>query len=291
MATGLIVCRCAQYGLIPPAALQTITASLRAGGTPFELVPDLCALAARKDPRLKAIARAPKAAVVACHARAVKALFELAQAPLDLERTQLINVRDGSADEALARLSTPRCAVETAPEADPVPPGNDGWVPWFPVIDAERCTHCQQCLGFCLFGVYALSPDRKVVVENPQACKTNCPACARICPNVAIIFPKYSDSPINGGPVVDEAREKARIKVDLETMLGADVYTKLAQRRAKVQQRRLLRADIQLANGERQQHLDKAALPGMRPFQPGPPATGAAADAPPASAPSSGQAP
>ena len=72
------------------------------------------------------------------------------------------------------------------------------WVPWFPVIDYDRCRNCKQCLNFCLFGVYQLSPEGKVEVQNPSGCKTNCPACARMCPQKAIIFPKYADAPING---------------------------------------------------------------------------------------------
>jgi hypothetical protein len=61
---------------------------------------------------------------------------------------------------------------------------------WFPVIDYSRCTTCRKCVDFCLFGVYALS-DGAVVVGNPDNCKNGCPACARTCPQRAIIFPHY----------------------------------------------------------------------------------------------------
>lgn len=256
MVTSLLLCQCARYGLISPETVRTLSASLRACGMPFEVVPDLCELAARKDPRLQQLAGLARPMVLACHPRAVKALFHLAGAPLDAERTLLVNVREGPVEDALAVLGTPRGPSESTTDAASAPLATGDWMPWFPVIDSERCTNCQQCLGFCLFGVYALSPEGRVIVENPQACKTNCPACARICPEVAIIFPKYGESPINGGPVVDEAREQERIKVDLETILGSDVYTKLAERRAKVEQKRLLRQNLQLANAERKQHLE-----------------------------------
>ncbi len=259
METRLILCQCAHYGLISPVVLQTIACSLEASGTPFELVPDLCELAARKDARLKEIARTPGARILACHARAIKALFHLAEAPLDLDRALCINGRECSADEALARLETPRCPIETPMEADPLPPARDGWIPWFPVIDAERCSNCQQCLGFCLFGVYGLSSEGKVVVENPQACKTNCPACARICPAVAIIFPKFNEAPVNGGPIKEDSGEKALVKVNLGEILGSDVYARLAQRPAKARQRRLVRDDVRLANEERQVRCEGAA--------------------------------
>ena len=61
---------------------------------------------------------------------------------------------------------------------------------WYPVIDYERCTSCQQCLEFCLFGVYEPAAGR-IVVKNPEKCKPGCPACARVCAQKAVMFPHY----------------------------------------------------------------------------------------------------
>jgi ferredoxin len=66
------------------------------------------------------------------------------------------------------------------------------------VIDYERCIHCRQCLNFCLFAVYAPAENGAVRVHQPMQCKNHCPACARICPRAAIIFPKHGNGPING---------------------------------------------------------------------------------------------
>ncbi|MEX0741998.1 MAG: ferredoxin family protein, partial [Phycisphaeraceae bacterium] len=63
------------------------------------------------------------------------------------------------------------------------------WKPWFPVIDYDRCTNCMQCLSFCLFDVYGVSSEQKIEVHNNDNCKTNCPACSRVCPEAAIMFP------------------------------------------------------------------------------------------------------
>ncbi|HPP52010.1 MAG TPA: ferredoxin family protein [Thermoguttaceae bacterium] len=71
---------------------------------------------------------------------------------------------------------------------------------WYPVIDRSRCRNCQECLNFCLFGVYGLDAEGRVWVEMPDACRPGCPACARVCPSGAIMFPHYSDSVIAGGP-------------------------------------------------------------------------------------------
>ena len=79
-------------------------------------------------------------------------------------------------------------------EQDPAPAAAGRparWKPWFPVIDYSRCTNCMQCLSFCLFDVYGVSADSKIQVQNQSNCKTECPACSRVCPEVAIMFPKY----------------------------------------------------------------------------------------------------
>ena len=60
-----------------------------------------------------------------------------------------------------------------------------------------------------------------------------------------------------GGPVLDEAMEKARIRVDLDAILSSDVYAKLAARRMEVERKRLLRRDVELAGAERQRHLGR----------------------------------
>src|SRR5262245_8665850 len=77
------------------------------------------------------------------------------------------------------------------------------WKPWFPVIDYERCTNCMQCLSFCLFGVYGVDEQQRITVQTNDNCKTNCPACSRVCPEAAILFPKYKSGPINGDVVND----------------------------------------------------------------------------------------
>lgn len=69
---------------------------------------------------------------------------------------------------------------------------------WYPVIDEDRCTLCYECLNFCLFGVYDVREDGRVFTAQPDACRPGCPACARVCPSDAIIFPLYPDPAIAG---------------------------------------------------------------------------------------------
>lgn len=119
----------------------------------------------------------------------------------------------------------------TVAEGAPEPAGGARRGPWYPVIDAARCTNCGQCFSYCLFGVYARDDPKRVTVCHPLNCKPGCPACARICPAVAIIFPLSPESPINGDPVTAGAR---RVAVDLEKHLGADPLKVLSERRQRV---------------------------------------------------------
>ncbi len=126
---------------------------------------------------------------------------------------------------------------------------------WFPVIDYDRCTHCMDCLSFCLFGVYAISSKKEIAVRHPEKCKPDCPACSRVCPEAAIIFPKYSAAPINGAEVDGVAPEK--IKVDVSALLGGDLYRALRDRSQRVGSRFSGDRDEQLAHKERQRYLSQ----------------------------------
>jgi NAD-dependent dihydropyrimidine dehydrogenase PreA subunit len=108
----------------------------------------------------------------------------------------------------------------------------EGWIPWFPTIDRDRCKDCGQCLDFCLFGVYA-EEDGRAVVQAPEKCKTYCPACARVCPHVAIIFPKFKDRPIDGDVVRAEDAKGEKVGVDVADLVDGDVYETLRSRGKK----------------------------------------------------------
>jgi NAD-dependent dihydropyrimidine dehydrogenase PreA subunit len=140
-------------------------------------------------------------------------------------------------------------------EAGVAAPG--GWKPWFPVIDYDRCTNCMQCLSFCLFDVYGVSPDKKIQVQNQNKCKTDCPACSRVCPEVAILFPKYRHGPINGDVVNADDVRREGMKVDISALLGGDIYQALRDRSAKAKSRFSKERDADKALAERTKCLTK----------------------------------
>jgi len=113
----------------------------------------------------------------------------------------------------------------------------EAWKPWFPVIDYDRCTNCMQCLTFCLFEVYGVDQNDKLTVQNQSNCKTDCPACSRVCPEVAILFPKYKKGPINGDVVRQEDIQREAMKIDISALLGGDLYNSLKTRSAEARKR------------------------------------------------------
>ncbi len=99
---------------------------------------------------------------------------------------------------------------------------------WYPVIDYSRCTNCLECLDFCLFGVYGVDRAEAILVEQPDNCRKGCPACSRVCPANAIIFPQHKTPAIAGS---NDATNGA-FKIDLSKLFGApDALEVAAQER------------------------------------------------------------
>ena len=87
---------------------------------------------------------------------------------------------------------------------------------WYPVIDYSRCTNCMECIDFCLFGVYGVDTVDRILVEAQDNCKKGCPACSRVCPENAIMFPQHKSAAIAGAD-----GEIGNLKIDLSQLFGA----------------------------------------------------------------------
>jgi NAD-dependent dihydropyrimidine dehydrogenase PreA subunit len=96
---------------------------------------------------------------------------------------------------------------------------------WYPVIDYSRCTNCMECIDFCLFGVYGVDDHARILVDNQDNCKKGCPACSRVCPEQAIMFPDYKTPAIAGAPV----GAVAGLKIDLTRLFGGDTKNAISQ--------------------------------------------------------------
>jgi len=95
---------------------------------------------------------------------------------------------------------------------------------WYPIIDYSRCTNCMECIDFCLFGVYGVDTLDRILVEQQDNCKKGCPACSRVCPENAIIFPEHKTPAIAGA----EVERDANFKIDLSKLFGAPSALEIA---------------------------------------------------------------
>ena len=221
----IVYCHCADYQLVPDEIKSRALKALVDNRTECKFTSDLCKMAVQKKEVLQDwMKEASDVKILACYSRTIKCLFEYAGITLPKD-TEFVNLRVDDIEKVVSELSKNICDSKKIEK--PTFKKAEDWIPWFPVIDYDRCENCKQCLNFCLFGVYELSKNEQVQVTNPAGCKTNCPACARLCPCKAIIFPKYSDSPING----DEVGESK--KADL----NPDEIYEILKRRSKTKKR------------------------------------------------------
>jgi len=117
--------------------------------------------------------------------------------------------------------------AETKSIAEPLRIAEEGARRWYPVIDYSRCTNCMECIDFCLFGVYGVDKVETILVEQPDNCRKGCPACSRVCPENAIIFPQHKTPTIAGADVV-----AGSLKIDLSLLFGAPETGETAEQAA-----------------------------------------------------------
>ena len=232
----ITLCTCQFYRRTPREKIAAVLAACRAADMSCEIVPDLCYVAAKDRDTLERIAACD--VVLACQTRAVRAMLgdagharcidlrteSLADIFAALKMSVECGVWSVELDDELSDRSTgnsklqiPNSKRSETPRSTLQTPHSD-WTPWFPVIDTERCTRCRKCVDFCMFGVFAVDQN-KVCVIKPESCKTDCPACARVCPQNAIMFPKSNEDRLNGSlaePVKPSADDKISFRERLE---------------------------------------------------------------------------
>jgi NAD-dependent dihydropyrimidine dehydrogenase PreA subunit len=222
------ICACASRPFIDKDKVALIAAVMKDCGYEVSVEADLCRKVMQASEDMTGIA---SGVIMACYTRAIRSHLDW----LGIEAEQIIDIRNSSYDEIFSQLGV-TCAdtdniqgkgefMETIKKF----PHEEGVDAWYPVLDKTRCNECGKCHDFCLFGVYSLQ-DGKVCVTQPHKCKNNCPACARMCPNKAIIFPKYGKSPINGGT----AQEEVFNPDEMNRMYNERLRMRLQQRKANV---------------------------------------------------------
>lgn len=222
-----VFCDCSYNQLFKDDIKQKILTFIKQHFSEIFIAKDLCALFADKTEFLSNPAD-EELLIFACYPRTVKSLFNAANIPFIQKKHKVFNMRELSFDEIKNGL-TPYLQNNPAQEENTYSAKSEK-ISWFPVIDKERCTACGQCFEYCLFGTYTMEKNQQPLVSFPYNCKPNCPACARICPEAAIIFPKIEDYPINGSEIENEDEVRLLAKQNLKIFSRDNLQSVLSKR-------------------------------------------------------------
>lgn len=212
---------------------QKLTRECRIRGHDVILLPHLNHLAEESN-LWETLAQYPGDMMVFAWMHSRPAKWILKRHGLSPARMRIFNLHDyADADTCLAAMEMAHAENgDTSPEGrlielhEPISPR------WYPVIDESRCVNCLQCLQFCLFGVYQQTEEKRVKVHEPDQCKPGCPACSRVCPHGAIMFPMYDKDPAIAGAesAKRDTQSPARPAFDDLDML-VDEMDRMLQRR------------------------------------------------------------
>ena len=102
------------------------------------------------------------------------------------------------------------------------------------------------------YGVDALD---RILVEQQDNCKKGCPACSRVCPENAIIFPQHKTPAIAGAE-----GEIGGLKIDLSQLFGGDAGESAVELAVKERDAELILAGrnaVGMSVGVRQAHREE----------------------------------
>src|SRR5688500_2427411 len=97
----ILYCHCAYARVVPDETKSAVLDGLTRAGVEFEAVPDLCQMAAARDPRLAELAAKAPLSVAACYPLAGKWLVASAGVNTDTQGIVIHNMRVHSADDVL----------------------------------------------------------------------------------------------------------------------------------------------------------------------------------------------
>jgi len=230
----ILFCKCGGER-ISHAMIDEIDLYLKRLPVEVTVLSDLCGLVANGNESLAELLSHEKDfLVIACYRRTMDLLFDQIRNDTynKFSFSHINMLQSASNQEVIEKINGFIEGAQSISEHNEIADASN-WPSWYPVIDYSRCTACGQCADFCLFGVYEKTENR-IIVDNPHGCKNNCPACARVCPATAIIFPKYvNGGAIGGSDEIDALAEHKRQAMDIEQILGNDLYAALEKRKAK----------------------------------------------------------
>ena len=117
MPPRLLYCHCAYARVVPTETKVAVLKGLASHDVEFDAVPDLCEMAAQRDPRLQELAEGDgELRIAACYPRAVKWLFAAAGVNIDRPGIVVLNMRTESAERVVEGALSAAAAAETREE-------------------------------------------------------------------------------------------------------------------------------------------------------------------------------
>jgi hypothetical protein len=101
MAGRILYCHCAYARVVPEATKTAVLEGLAKAGVEFDAVPDLCEMAARRDPRLAELTGGAPLRIAACFPRAVRWLMASAGAEVKDGDAVVFNMRTDAPGDVL----------------------------------------------------------------------------------------------------------------------------------------------------------------------------------------------
>lgn len=236
----IFICSCEKAEKISQEKIKLLKDELNEEDIAFTLITDLCGTAVETPELLQVFKENDKSLLIGCNERSMEWILHRADVKTCCSNVEFVHI-DNFNIEAINKSEYNGISSQ-------ISYNNDEWKPWYPVVDYSKCSNCQQCANFCLFGVYKLDDFKILRVENPSNCKDQCPACARVCPEQAIIFPKHKESPIDGGEGSMNVLNNDEI---LEKIQENDIYSVLSERRNKIKTNLFASDQIEIAKQER----------------------------------------
>jgi len=114
----ILYCHCKYAQVVPEETKTAVLKSLCDSGVAFDAVADLCEMAARKDASIKTLADGGPVKIAACFPRAVKWIFGGVGCKLNRDTTEVLNMRNLSADEVTQSLFNKEIVANLPEDAD-----------------------------------------------------------------------------------------------------------------------------------------------------------------------------
>jgi len=105
--------------------------------------------------------------------------------------------------------------------------------------------------------VYGVDGAETILVEQPDNCRKGCPACSRVCPENAIIFPQHKTPAIAGSPDANAGG----LKIDLSQLFGAPNAVEIAAQERDVELEAVGRDSVGMTVGIPKRQADKQQGP------------------------------